>query len=163
MEDQAAQAILNKTIEALQISEEEFGLTHRMLASNEQTAQFVMAAQQGKLKEPAAPGLQKKPTLTKNKMMDALKHHMEATITQIMEVQKKSMNPGGDQMSMMVDMMVEQAKLADDMFLTHKVESDEFEDNLMHYMSHDPQVQQSMRQYMMKMQMAQGMGMGFGQ
>ena len=41
-----------------------------MLASNEQTAQFVMAAQQGKLKEPAAPGLQKKPTLTKNKMQN---------------------------------------------------------------------------------------------
>jgi len=67
------------------------------------------------------------------------------------EVQKKSMNPQGDQMSMMIDMMVEQAKLADDMFLTHKVENDEFEDNLMHYMSADPQVQQAMRQYMMKM------------
>ena len=48
------------------------------------------------------------------------------------------MEPQGDQMTMMVDMMVEQAKLADDMFFRHKVENDEFEDNLMHYMSHDP-------------------------
>lgn len=161
MEDETAQRILMETIGQLDISEQEFSMTHRMLASNEQTAQFVMAAQQGKLKEPAAPGLQKKPTLTKNKMMDALKHHMEATMVQMMEMQKKQMNPQGDQMSMMVDMMVEQAKLADDMFLSHKVENDEFEDNLMHYMSHDPQVQQSMRQYMMKMQMMQG-GMGGG-
>jgi hypothetical protein len=34
-----------QAIEALGITEQEFGLTHRMLASNEQTAQFVMAAQ----------------------------------------------------------------------------------------------------------------------
>ncbi len=164
LEDETAQRLLQEAIAELGISEQEFSMTHRMLASNEQTAQFVMAAQQGKLKEPAAPGLQKKPTLTKNKMMDALKHHMESTIVQMVEMQKKQMNPQGDQMSMMVDMMVEQAKLADDMFLSHKVESDEFEENLMHYMSHDPQVQQSMRQYMMKMQMMQGGGFpGMGQ
>jgi len=63
-------------------------MTHRLLASNEETAQFVMAAQQGKLKPANA---EKKVTLTKEKMMDALSHHMEATIKQMQDVQKKGM------------------------------------------------------------------------
>lgn len=43
-EDQACQAILKEVIETLQISEQEFGMTHQLLAQNPQTAEFVMAA-----------------------------------------------------------------------------------------------------------------------
>ena len=50
LEDETAQSVLAAVTESLNISEEEFALTHRFLAQNDETAQFVMAAQQGKLK-----------------------------------------------------------------------------------------------------------------
>ena len=64
-EDQACQFILKEVIDALGISEQEFGMTHQTLAANPQTAEFVMLAQQGKFeqKEPKAPKLEKKKTL----------------------------------------------------------------------------------------------------
>jgi len=65
-------------------------------------------------------------------------------------------------MEMMAHVMVEQAKLQDDLWVTHKIENDEFEDNLMHYVSHDPQVAQSMQKYMMQMQFMQGGMQGGG-
>jgi len=56
-----------------------------------------------------------------------------------------------DPMTAMLTMMVEQAKLADELWDKNDVENDEFEDNLLHYMSHDPEVQKSMHSYMAKM------------
>ena len=50
-EDQACQGVLKEVIELLQITEQEFGMTHQMLAQNPQTAEFVMAAQQGKFSQ----------------------------------------------------------------------------------------------------------------
>ena len=46
-----------------------------------------------------------------------------------------------DPMTAMLTMMVEQAKLADELWDKNDVENDEFEDNLLHYMSHDKEVQ----------------------
>lgn len=134
-------------------------MTHRKLANDETSAQFVMAAQQGKLKQDK---VVKQPTMTKEKMMKTLDDHMNATIQQMMNMQKSGMDmQSGDPMQAMLNMMVEQAKLADDLYLKHAVENEEFEDNLMHYMSSDPEVQRSMQSYMMKMQMMQqGMQMG---
>ncbi len=51
LEDKAAQTVLAQVLEMLQISEDEFSMTHRKLANDETSAQFVMAAQQGKLKQ----------------------------------------------------------------------------------------------------------------
>lgn len=160
LEDKAAQQVLQQVTEALGISEEEFALTHRMLAQNDETAQFVMAAQQGKLKPQNA---EKKVTLTKEKTLAALDDHMQATMKQMQEMKNGGMPEGGDQMEQMVKMMVQQVKLQDDLFMKHKIENEEFEDNLMHYVSHDPQVAQTMQRYMMQMQMQMGMGgMGGG-
>jgi len=59
----------------------------------------------------------------------------------MMSMQQKGMDmQAGDPMQAMLQMMVEQAKLADELWVNHEVENDEFEDNLLHYMSHDPEV-----------------------
>lgn len=94
--------------------------------------------------------------------MKTLADHMDSTIKQMVSMQQKGMDmQSGDPMAAMLAMMVEQAKLADDLWSKHEVENDEFEDNLLHYMSHDPEVQRSMHSYMAKMhQMQQGMMMG---
>jgi hypothetical protein len=49
VEDQAAQNLLKDVLEIVNVMEQEFAMTHQMLASNPQYAEFVMAAQQGKL------------------------------------------------------------------------------------------------------------------
>lgn len=119
-----------------------------------------MAAQQGKLKQDKGPA--KAPSMSKDKMMKTLQDHMNSTIKQMVTMQQKSMDmQQQDPMTAMLTMMVEQAKLADELWDKNDVENDEFEDNLLHYMSHDPEVQKSMHSYMAKMhQMQQGMMQG---
>lgn len=45
--------------------------------------------------------------------------------------------PEGDQMEMMVAMMVEQNKLQDELYERTGVENDEFEDSLLYFVSKD--------------------------
>ena len=47
------------------------------------------------------------------------------------------MPEGGDQMEMMVAMMVEQNKLQDELYERTGVENDEFEDSLLYFVSKD--------------------------
>lgn len=53
-EDKEAQAVVKEVLEILGLSETEFGFKHQMMASDPKTAEFVMAAQQGKLAQPNA-------------------------------------------------------------------------------------------------------------
>jgi len=55
-------------------------------------------------------------------------------------------------MQMMMTMMVDQAKMQDEMFFKTGVENEEFEEALMFYMNKDPEVQKAMQAYMVKMQ-----------
>jgi len=71
----------------------------------------------------------------------------------------KPMPESGDQMEMMVAMMVEQNKMQDEMHERTGVENDDFEDSLLYYVSKDPEVAQAMQKYMMKMRQSMGMGM----
>ena len=109
-------------------------MTHQMLASNPQYAEFVMAAQQGKLQQPTA---SKQPSLTKQKTLEVLGFQEELTIKQMVSMKDKPMPEGGDQMEMMVAMMVEQNKLQDELYERTGVENDEFEDSLLHFVSKD--------------------------
>jgi len=63
---------------------------------------------------------------------------------------------------MMAQMMVEQAKMQDEMFFKCGVENDDFEESLMFWIQKDPEVQKAMQQYMMQMRskMAGMGGMG---
>ena len=54
---------------------------------------------------------------------------------------------------MMLDMMVEQSKMHDKMFIKTGVENEEFEESLMYFvLNKDLDVQRAMSDYMMRMQ-----------
>ena len=59
---------------------------------------------------------------------------------------------GVDQMEMMINMMTKQMIAQDKIFRDSGVENDEFEASLMHYCTHDKEVQARMQEYMMTMQ-----------
>ena len=65
-------------------------------------------------------------------------------------------------MNAMMEMMVQQAILADEMFETHGVEEDEFNQAIVSYnLMNDPEVSRKMMESMQKLQMMGG-GMGGG-
>ena len=58
-----------------------------------------------------------------------------------------------DQTEMMLQMMVDQAKMHDEMFEKTGVENEDFEESLMHFvLNKDPEIQKCMQDYMTKMQ-----------
>ena len=94
VEDEAAQIVMNEVVTMLQISEQEFQMTHQMLASNEQTAELVMAAQQGKL-QPKSKG---EPKLSKQKTLEVFETSQELTMEAMKDMTKKQVPETGDQM-----------------------------------------------------------------
>ena len=65
-----------------------------------------------------------------------------------------------DQNEMMLQMMVEQAKLSDEMFEKYGVDEEEFNGCLMHYnLQNDPEIRKRMEEHMKKLGIAPGMGM----
>jgi len=72
---------LKQVLDALNISEQEFGFTHQAMASNPQMAEYVMAAQQGKLNPPQQTGGE--PKLTKQKSLSVFKVSQELTLQQM--------------------------------------------------------------------------------
>ena len=108
-----------------------------------------MAAQQGKL-TPKTGG--EAPKLTKQKTLEVFETSQELTMKTMKNMQNKTPETGGDQMQMMMSMMVDQAKMQDEMFFKTGVENEEFEEALMFYMHKDPEVQKAMQNYMVKMQ-----------
>ena len=61
------------------------------------------------------------------------------------KLQTRQTDTGGDQMEMMMSMMVDQAKMQDEMYFKTGVENEEFEEALMFYMNKDPDVQKEMQ------------------
>lgn len=103
------QLFLSKVVQAVDMEMSDFEQTHQRLASNQRTAEYVMAAQQGKL-SPKAPMAE--PSLDKKQVTDYLeKSQRQATETMAKMKNDPSMNQEGDQMAMMVNMMTQQARL----------------------------------------------------
>lgn len=73
-------------------------------------------------------------------------------------MRNKEMSEGVDQVKMMTMMMVEQAKMQDELFKVNKVENEEFEENLLYFVSKDPEVAKAMQMYMMRMRASMGAG-----
>ena len=144
--------VLKEVIEALNITEQEFGMTHQTLAANPQTAEFVMLAQQGKFeqKEPKAPKIEKKKTL------DVFETSKTLTMENMRKMQTQKMPETGDQMEFMITMMVDQAKMHDEIFLKTGVENDDFEEAMQWYVQKDPEVRMKMTQYMTQMRTEMG-------
>ena len=67
MEQQYSMKILEELVATLGINEQEFGQTHQAMMMNQQTQEFVMAAQQGKLTKP-------KPEMPKLSSKETLRH-----------------------------------------------------------------------------------------
>ena len=70
-----------------------------------------------------------------------------------------AMSSQDDQMEAMVEMMVQQAILADEMFETHGIEEEEFNSAVMFYnLMNDPEVHRKMMESMQKLSQMGGMG-----
>ncbi len=74
------------------------------------------------------------------------------------------MRANHDPMEQMFEMMIEQSKLADNMFFEKGIEEDEFNAAIMHFnLLNDPEIQKKMMESMQKLQMQGGGGFnGFG-
>jgi len=97
-----------------------------------------MAAQQGKLSPPNAA---KEPKLSRAKTQEVFEISQGLTIKQMERLKTQKMPDSGDQVEMMANMMVEQAKMQDEMFFKSGVENDDFEESLIHWVSKDPEMQ----------------------
>lgn len=127
---------------------------------------MIMAAQQGKLpSEEKMAEAKSRPKLAKSKTMTAFQESKKLTMDAMKrqtELQRKATMGGGNEMEMMIDMFVDQAKVEDALFLTTGVTNDELEDSIMYLMGiDDPEMKKEMTAYMMEMQKAMG-GMGGG-
>ena len=93
---------------------------------------------------------------SKTLTMDAIKEQTE--------LQRKA-TMGGDMndMEMMINMIVNQAKVEDALWIKEGVTNEELEDSIMYLMRvEDADMKKEMAAYMMQMQRATGMGMGGG-
>jgi hypothetical protein len=111
------EAAVNKTIDAickaLEIKREIFEKTHSKLSNSQEHCEYVMAAQQGKLKklDPLAAGPVK---ITKEKTMHYLKKQSEQAMNKVADMKSKQdalKNEKQDQVEATIDMLVEQARV----------------------------------------------------
>mmetsp|Transcript_20830 Transcript_20830/g.25511 ORF Transcript_20830/g.25511 Transcript_20830/m.25511 type:complete len:243 (+) Transcript_20830:44-772(+) len=121
-DDQMCQQVMQELMaELTETNEQEFSMTMQVMAQQPQFQQMLMAAQQGKLPEEdaaekakAAPALSKQKTLTAFELTK--KHTMEALGKQA-DMQKAAASGQVNEMDLMIDMFVEQAKIDDDLFI----------------------------------------------
>lgn len=85
-EERAVHEFLRKVLVVLEIDQQAFELTHNKLANHPQTAEYVMAAQQGKLTQPEAPVT---PKISKMKTMQYLKKSQEQAMEKMDEMSKQ--------------------------------------------------------------------------
>ncbi len=72
------------------------------------------------------------------------------------KMQTQKMPETGDQMEFMITMMVDQAKMHDEIFIKTGVENDDFEEAMQFYVQKDPEVRMKMTQYMTQMRTEMG-------
>lgn len=124
--------------------------------------QMIMAAQQGKLPtEEALAEAKRRPKLEKSKTLKAFQESKALTMDAMKRAQTNMKKPQGqqDEMTMMIDMFVDQAKVEDALFIKEGVTSEEVEESIMYFMgTEDADVKKAMMAYMMEMQQMQGGG-----
>ena len=91
------------------------------MAQDPQSAQMIMAAQQGKLPdEDAIAKAKSRPKLEKAKTLKAFQASKQLTMDAMKKqaaMQRQATQGGGDEMEMMIDMFVDQAKVEDALFI----------------------------------------------
>ena len=166
-EDQMSQAVLQEMMVELDTTESEFSKSFQIISLNPQFQQKLMAAQQGKL--PAEEDAKQAPTkLTKQKTLEVYELSKQLTMASLpkqAESQKQMLMGNIDQMDMMIDTFVSQAKIDDEIFLVKGVRNDELEQAMIHFIAKDdPEVKKAMIQFANQMQaeMIKHTGMGMG-
>jgi len=117
--------LLQEAMEHIGMSEQEFMQMHQVYMSNPQTQQALMQAQFAPTAGSGAPKLTRQKT--KEIFLDSEEKKLES-MKKMMSDPAHSMGGGmgGDPMEGMMEMMVEQAKLSDDMFERHGIDEEEF-------------------------------------
>jgi hypothetical protein len=124
-EEQMCGDLLQEAMEHIGLSEQEFMQMHQVYMSNPQTQQALMQAQFAPAPGGGAPKLTRQ--RTKEIFLDSEEKKLES-MKKMMSDPANGMGGmgGGDPMEGMMEMMVEQAKLSDDMFERHGVDEEEF-------------------------------------
>ena len=166
-EDQMSQAVLQEMMVELDTTESELSKSLQIMSLNPQFQQMLMVAQQGKLT--AEEDAKQAPTkLTKQKTLEVYEFRNQltmATLPKQAESQKQMQMGNVDQMDMMIDMSVTQAKIDDELFLEKGVRSDDAEQAMIHFIAKDDQEMKiAMAQFATQMQaeMIKHTGMGMG-
>lgn len=128
-EEKVGADLLQEAMEHIGLNEQEFMGTHQYYMMNPQTQQELMQAQM------AAPTGKGAPTLTRQKCKEIFFDSEEKKFESMkaMMQNQRGMNSQEDQMEAMIEMMVQQAILADEMFATHGIEEEDFNAAVMHY------------------------------
>ena len=125
------------------------------MAKNPATAEFVMAAQQGKL---ASSEEQPKPKISKAKCLEVFEEQQKKSLTHMRTLSTRTVDEQAsidamDPNDQMLTMMVDQSKMHDEMFYQTGVENEVFEEALMWFvLNKDAEIQSRMQTYMKKMQ-----------
>lgn len=127
------------------------------MAQQDEFMQMLMAAQNGKLPdEDAASQAKKQPELSKQKILKAFEVNKRNTIDVFgkqAEMQRSAATGQANQMELMIDMSVQQARTDDALFLETGVRSDELEAGMTFYIAQDdPEIKKAMTDFMKEMQ-----------
>ena len=129
-EERVGADLLQEAMEHIGLNELEFMGTHQYYMMNPQTQQELMQAQMAVPSNKGAPSLTRQKT--KEIFFDSEEKKFESMKT-MMQNQKGAMNSQEDQMEAMIEMMVQQAILADEMYASHGIEEEDFNAAVMHY------------------------------
>lgn len=127
------------------------------MAQQDEFMQMLMAAQNGKLPDEDADSQAKKqPELSKQKILKAFEVNKRNTIDAFgkqAEMQRIAATGQANQMELMIDMSVQQARTDDALFLEEGVRSDELEAGMTFYIAQDdPEIKKAMTDFMKEMQ-----------
>lgn len=137
-EEQMCGDLLQDAMDHIGLNEQEFMQMHQIYMSNPQTQQILMQAQFAPAPGAGAPKMTRQKT--KEIFIDSEEKKLES-MKKMMSEQQNAMGGGQDPMEGMMEMMVEQAKLSDDMYERHGVDEEEFNQAMIHYnLMNDPEV-----------------------
>ena len=131
-EEKVGTDLLGDAMEHIGLSEQEFMQTHQFYMMNQETNQILMQAQMGgdaNTKTPPSMSRQK----AKQIFLDCEEKKFESIKNMMQDPRNMRMDSQDDQMTAMMDMMVQQAILSDDMHETYGIEDEEFNQAIMYY------------------------------
>ena len=149
---------MGEAIDHLGFNEQDFMMMYQTYMQNPQYQQDLMQAQM----MPNTPEGQE-PKLTKQQTKELFYYSEEKKMESMQKIMVKSARnknrSNHDPMEQMFEMMIEQSKLADNMYFEKGVEEEEFNAAILHYnLLNDPEIQKKMMESMQKLQMQGGFG-----